>query len=235
VAPRAREAKAVVTAIRWPHPEVVEVDLRVTDPPDWTFQAGQWISMPFGPKLVRAWSMISSPTRRGSITLAVDVSPDGIGSRWLRERKPGDAVGFKGPTGAFVVDRADPRRALFVAEEIGIVPICSILTYLYETGYGRPSGLILWGRDPSWLLYDAQFRSLARRYPSFSYLPAVREAGPGWRGERGEVADAVERLVHSVERLVVYVCGGGETIQKVREVLVRKGMDRKSVKWEKFW
>jgi NAD(P)H-flavin reductase len=63
----------------------------------------------------------------------------------------------------------------------------------------------------------------------------VREAGASWRGEKGEATDAVERLVHSVDRLVVYVCGGGETIQKVREVLVRKGMDRKSVKWEKFW
>ena len=31
---------------------------------------------------------------------------------------------------------------------------------LYETGYGRPAILIYWARDPSWLLYDAEFRSL---------------------------------------------------------------------------
>jgi ferredoxin-NADP reductase len=235
MAQKPRECKAVVTAIRWPSPEVIEVDLRITEPSEWTFQAGQWVSVPFGPKIVRAWSMVSSPTRKDSITLSVDVTPGGIGSEWLRALKVGDAVGFKGPTGGFVFDRADPRRALFVAEEIGIVPVCSILTYLYETGYGRPNGLIFWGRDPAHLLYDAHFRSLARRYPSFSYLPAVREAPATWRGEKGEVADAVERLVHSVDRLVVYVCGGGETIQKVREALVRKGMDRKSVKWEKFW
>ena len=235
VAQKPRECKSVVTGVRWPAPDVIEVDLHVTEPAEWTFQAGQWISVPFGPKIVRAWSMVSSPTRKGSITLSVDVTPAGIGSEWLRALKVGDAVGFKGPTGSFVFDRADPRRALFVAEEIGIVPVRSILTYLYETGYGRSNGLIFWVRDPSGLLYDAQFRSLARRYPSFSYLPAVREAPEGWRGENGEIADAVERLVHSVDRLVVYVCGGGETIQKVREVLVRKGMDRKSVKWEKFW
>ena len=99
-------------------------------------------------------------------------------------------------------------------------------------GIGSPGGP---GRDPSRLLYDADFRALARRYPSFSYFPTVREAPPGWRGEKGELTDAVERLVHSVDRLVVYVCGGGETIHRVRDVLVRKGMDRRSVKWEKFW
>jgi len=230
-----RECKSVVTAIRWPTPDVIEVDLRVTEPAEWTFEAGQWISVPFGPKTVRAWSMLSSPAHKGSLTLSVDVAPGGIGSQWLRALKIGDAVAFKGPSGGFVFNRADPRRALFVAEEIGIVPICSILTHLYETGYGRSNALIFWGRSQTHLLYDAHLRSLARRYPSFSYLPAVREAPPTWRGERGEAADAVERLVHSVDRLVVYVCGGGETIQKIREVLVGKGMDRKSVKWEKFW
>lgn len=221
--------------VRWLTPDIIEVDLRVVDPVDFRFEAGQWVSVPFGPKNVRAWSMASSPTRKGFMTLAVDVTPGGIGSQWLRALKAGDRVGFKGPTGGFVFNRADPRRPLFVGEEIGIVPIRSILLHLYETGYGRPNGLIAWARDPSWLLYDSLFRSLARRYPSFAYFPVLREPPAGWRGEKGEVAEVVERLVHSVDRLVVYVCGGGETIRRVREVLVRKGMDRKSVRWEKFW
>ena len=76
---------------------------------------------------------------------------------------------------------------------------------------------------------------LARRYPAFSYLPALREPPAAWRGERGEPAEVVDRLVHSVDRLIVYVCGGGDTIGRVRQALVAKGMDRKSVKWEKFW
>jgi ferredoxin-NADP reductase len=213
---------------------VIEVDLRVTAPADFSFEAGQWISVPFGPKTVRAWSIASPPTHR-VLTLSVDVSPGGIGSRWLRGLAVGDPVRFKGPQGTFVFSRADPRRALFVAEEIGIVPIRSILTHLYETGYGRPNALIQWARNASWLLYDGEFRSLSRRHPSFSYLPVVREASATWRGETGELATAVDRLVHGIDRLVVYCCGGGDTINAVRSALVAKGMDRKSVRWEKFW
>jgi ferredoxin-NADP reductase len=179
--------------------------------------------------------MVSSPTRKGSVTLSIDVAPGGIGSQWVRALEPGAPVTFKGPTGGFVFNRADPRRVVFVAEEIGIVPIRSMLTHLHETGYGRPTALIYWARNPGWLVYDADFRSLARRYPAFSYLPVLREPPATWRGEKGEPAEAVERLVYGVDRLVVYVCGGGETINKVRDVLVKKGMDRKSVKWEKFW
>jgi len=235
VAIRPREYRSEVTAVRSVTPEIIEVDLTVIEPADFPFEAGQWISVPFGPKNVRAWSMVSSPTRKGSFTLSIDVAPGGIGSQWARGLQPGAPVSFKGPTGGFVFNRADTRRVVFVAEEIGIVPIRSILTHLYETGYGRPTALVYWARDPGWLVYDADFRSLARRYPGFSYLPVLREPPVTWRGEKGELAEAVERLVYGVDRLVVYVCGGGETINRVREVLVRKGMDRKSVKWEKFW
>jgi ferredoxin-NADP reductase len=230
-----RECRSEVTAVRALTPEIIEVDLKITEPADFTFEAGQWISVPFGPKNVRAWSMVSSPTRKGALTLSIDVAPGGIGSRWVRALEPGAAVSFKGPTGGFVFNRADPRRVVFVAEEIGIVPIRSMLTHLYETGYGRPTALIYWARNQSWLAYDADFRSLARRYPAFSYLPVLREPSATWRGEKGEPAEAVERLVYGVDRLVVYACGGGETINRVRDVLVKKGMDRKSVKWEKFW
>jgi ferredoxin-NADP reductase len=235
VAPKPRECRAEVSQVRWLNPDVIEADLRMVEPEEFRFQAGQWVSVPFGPKEVRAWSMTSSPTRARTITLCVDVAPGGIGSRWLRALKAGDEVRFKGPAGGFVFNRADPRRALFVAEEIGIVPVRSILTWLYETGYGRPCGLIFWAREPSWLVHDAEFRSLARRYPAFSYFPVAREAPAGWRGDKGEVAEVLDRMVHSVERLLVYVCGGGDTINRVRAVLVGKGMDRKSVRWEKFW
>jgi ferredoxin-NADP reductase len=230
-----RECRSEVTAVRALTPEIIEVDLKIIEPADFTFEAGQWISVPFGPKNVRAWSMVSSPTRKGALTLSIDVAPGGIGSQWVRVLEPGAAVSFKGPTGGFVFNRADPRRVVFVAEEIGIVPIRSMLTQLYETGYGRPTALIYWARNPGWLVYDVDFRSLARRYPAFSYLPVLREPPATWRGEKGEPAEAVERLVYGVDRLVVYACGGGETINRVRDVLVKKGMDRKSVKWEKFW
>ncbi len=42
-------------------------------------------------------------------------------------------------------------------------------------------------------------------------------------------------MTPSVDGLVAYVCGGGETIARVRDVLVRKGLERKAVRWERFW
>lgn len=229
------QGRARVEAVRRVTPEILEVDLRMEEPPELRFEAGQWVSVPFGPKTVRAYSLASTPSSSRVITLCADVAPGGIGSRWFKGLTVGEAVKFKGPTGGFVLNRADPRRPLFVAEEIGIVPIRSILRDCYATGFGRPATLIYWGRDRSWLAYDGEFRLLSRRYPAFAYLPIVRDATGGWDGEKGEPEEAVERTVRSVEGLVAFVSGGGRMINRVREVLMAKGLDRKSVRWEKFW
>jgi ferredoxin-NADP reductase len=57
---------------------------------------------------------------------------------------------------------------------------------------------------------------------------AARDAASG-------LAETVRSLVTDVTGLVAYVCGSEAMIHRVRDVLVAKGLDRKSVKWEKFW
>jgi ferredoxin-NADP reductase len=233
-----RECRARVLAVRAPVPGVLEVDLRMHDPDTLAFEAGQWVSVPFGPKLVRAYSIASPPYVPRVLTLCADVTPGGIGSAWFRGLAPGADVVFKGPLGGFVFSRADPRRPVFVAEEIGIVPVRSMLTHLYATGFGR-SATLVYGADGD-RLYHGELRSLARRYPGFSYHPVTATG----------IADAVESLVSAGDRgasrprggpfeapreMIAYVAGGEATIRRVREVLMATGLERRAVKWEKFW
>jgi ferredoxin-NADP reductase len=230
-----RECRARVVGGRSLAPEVLEVDLRMEEPPELPFEAGQWVSVPFGPKSVRAYSIASTPRTRSRLTLCADVAPGGVGSRWFRALAPGAEVRFKGPLGGFVFRRADRRRPLFVAEEIGIVPIRSILADLYETGFGRPTILVVWARNGGGLPYHAEFVSLARRYPAFAYHAVVERPTPRWTGEAGSILDAVERHAPPADGLIAYVAGGEGTIHAVRDLLTARGMERKAVKWEKFW
>src|SRR5262245_21825889 len=133
-----RDCRARVAAVRALSPEVLEATLRMEEPSELAFEAGQWVSVPFGPKLVRAYSIASSPSSRQLIALAADVAPGGIGSRWFQSLAPGDEVRFKGPLGGFVLPSSETREPLFVAEEIGIVPIRSILLDRATSPAGRP-------------------------------------------------------------------------------------------------
>jgi NAD(P)H-flavin reductase len=224
--------RARVTAVRALASEVLEAELAMVDPPTLAFDAGQWVSVPFGPKTVRAYSIASTPRVSSALTLCADVAPGGLGSRWFRGLAAGSEVEFKGPLGGFVWTPGETRRPVFVAEEIGIVPIRAILADLDEQGITSPATLIYWARDAGWLVYDADFRALARRRPAFAYHPVVRT---GERAAADELASAVERLVTDVGGVVAYVAGGEAAIHRVREALMARGLERRAVNWEKFW
>jgi ferredoxin-NADP reductase len=181
---------------------------------------------------VRAYSIASTPRASSAITLCADVAPDGPGSRWFRGLTLGSEVEFKGPLGGFVWSWEPTRRPLFVAEEIGIVPIHAILADLDEQGVELAATLVYWARDPTWLVYDEELRALTRRRPGFAYHPIVRT---GERTAVQELASVVDRLVTAVGDLVAYVAGGEGAINSVREVLMAKGLERRAIKWEKFW
>ena len=227
MAEKARECRARVTALRELTPEVLEADLAMLDPPTLAFDAGQWISVPFGPKTVRAYSIASSPRAGGALTLCADVAPGGPGSRWFRGLAPGTEVVFKGPLGGFVLEPGDTRRLLLIAEEIGIVPLRAIAHELAVAGFARPAALVYWARDPGWLVYDDELRALARQHTGFAYHPVTPADG--------EPAPIAERLAGDVAGLVAYVAGGESTIKAARTALMARGMERRAVKWEKFW
>jgi CDP-4-dehydro-6-deoxyglucose reductase len=216
-------------------PDVLEADLRMEEPAALEFEAGQWVSVRLGPKAVRAYSIASMPRSGSVVTLCADVTPGGVGSQWFRGLEPGSPVEFKAPLGGFVLARADPRRLFFVAEEIGIVPIRAILADLDASGFGRQAALVYWARGPGWLVYHLELSSVARRHPGFAYHPIVERPAAGWAGETGSLIDAVERHAPPTEGHVAYVAGGEQTIHAVRDLLVRRGVERKAVKWEKFW
>ena len=189
--------------------------------------------MPFGPKIVRAYSIASTPRSPSSITLCADVAPDGPGSRWFRALAPGGEVEFKGPLGGFVLGRhGDAACRCSWPRRSASCPSARSLTTSTSVASRSPATLVYGARDAGWLVYDDELRALARRRPGFAYHPIVPTDEPG---ESGAIASAVDRLVTDVGGLVAYVAGGEATIKRVREVLMAKGLERKAVKWEKFW
>jgi ferredoxin-NADP reductase len=221
MAAKARDCRARVAAVRQLAPAIVEVDLRMEDPARLDFDAGQWISVPFGPKTVRAYTIASTPRDGNLLSLCADVAPAGIGSRWLAALVVGEEVGFKGPLGGFVFDRTDARRPLFVAEEIGIVAIRSIVADLAETDALPAATLVHWVPGREHLIYADELAGLVRDHPGFVYHPVVG-------GELG-----VDHFASDAR--VAYVAGGGALIRRVRDAFVSRGLDRKAVKWERFW
>src|SRR4029453_2392950 len=95
------------------------------------FKPGQWVSLklPVGtrPPLTRAYSMAAPSTASGELTLVFDRVTDGLGSTYLFQMKPGDAISLSGPFGNFVLPASVDREMLFIARYTGLVPIRCML------------------------------------------------------------------------------------------------------------
>ncbi|MBI2346274.1 MAG: hypothetical protein HYV03_05220 [Deltaproteobacteria bacterium] len=221
---------ADVAAVRSLTEDVRELTLALTEPSTIDFCAGQYLHLlipapqPGQRPLKRAYSICSSPSERGRITLLANLVKGGPGSAYFFSLKAGDQVKLDGPTGQFVLDQKTARDYLFIAMGTGIAPIKSMIIHLCEQNSRRPMQLC-WGlRSQRDSYYQELFHALAAEHPEFSYAPTLSQPTDGWDGLRGRVTHILPDLIHTVANLEVYLCGSQHMIADVKAILRTKGL-----------
>jgi CDP-4-dehydro-6-deoxyglucose reductase, E3 len=220
--------QATVDRVRDLTHDVRELGLRLREPKDIQFKAGQFISFnltpPGGERLmIRPYSIASPPNESDRITLVFNRVEGGRGSTYLFNLREGDAVAFEGPQGSFYL-RERMRNVLFVATGTGIAPIRSMLLDLVDNGYAGTATLY-WGlRSQRDVYYQQEFEALAARYPNVSFAIALSRPEAGWQGYAGRVTGLVDARVTSVKNLDVFLCGNHAMIRDVTEIIRTKGL-----------
>ena len=208
--------------------DVREIELRLLDPPEIRFAAGQFVSFEierpeFRVPITRAYSIASPPARTHAIDILLNRVPGGTGSGYLFGLQDGDRTSFKGPTGAFVL-RDSRRDLLFVATGTGIAPIRSMLWSIPPPASDREIRLF-WGlRSERDIYYQDDLAALQRRLARFSAITTLSRPAGRWRGPVGRVTPLVEREISDVSNLEVFLCGNAAMIHDVRAIVRSKGL-----------
>jgi len=219
---------ARVTEIRDLTHDVRQIDFALRDPPEMTFDAGQFISFEverpgYSTRATRPYSIASPPEHRNTIQLVLNLVPGGPGSGYLFGLREGDNTQFKGPAGSFTL-RDSSREALCVVTGTGIAPIRSMLWSLAIRGSMRRVRLF-WGlRSERDLYYQEELAVLQKRLPNLSVTTTLSQPTASWRGSIGRVTPLVAATVNDVSALEVYLCGNGAMIRDVRDLIRRKGL-----------
>ncbi|MGQ0811499.1 MAG: FAD-binding oxidoreductase [Nitrospiraceae bacterium] len=209
--------------------DVREIELRLLEPNNLTFKAGQFISFEVkkegarGP-VMRPYSIASPPSRPDRLTLVLNLVSGGPGSTYLFSLREGDQTQFKGPAGTFYLKDDGTRDLLFVATGTGIAPIWSMLSAQLQEAASR-SITLYWGlRSQRDLYYQEELEELARTHSKFSFVTTLSRPETGWDGVTGRVTTVVEERIASVTNLVVYLCGNSGMIKEVTTMLNSKGL-----------
>jgi len=82
----------------------VEYHFELKNPPNFNFEAGQFVSVKINADGVRrSYSIASPPSFNHGFKLLVDLSPGGVGSQFFRSLLPGTRVDALGPMGNFKI------------------------------------------------------------------------------------------------------------------------------------
>jgi ferredoxin-NADP reductase len=173
--------------------------------------------------LTRPYSIASDPESPDLLELVVDLVPGGPGSHHLFSLRPGDTVRYTGPWGTFTLEEAPPVETVFVALDTGIAPIRPMLRRALATAV-RPVTLV-YGRSAGAPMLFATELTAAR--PEFTLLaPAAADLLPSV--ERRYAGGDAGRQRH------FFVCGVGEVVHRIRDVLRGAGYERRAVRYEKW-
>lgn len=217
----------------------VEYHFECIEPFRLPFLAGQYVSIKVSPEgLRRSYSMCSSPAIDHGFHLLLDLSPAGVGSKYMESLKFGDQIEMIAPMGVFVVDHQKvPVDApmVFIATGAGITPLYSmILDELQNRQSTRPM-VLYWGmRYVQELFWLDELRQLAVTFPNFQFHPVISKAIEQWPLCRGRVTDCL--LVHEIPVNGSYfLCGSQQMIADVGALLVQRGVTKEQIFYEKFF
>jgi ferredoxin-NADP reductase len=207
---------AIVTEIQSLAPSVIQ--LTVSFEFGFHFQPGQWVNFRFPEGVSRAYTIASAPQRPEAVQLCVRVG-SGKGGDAVRKLEAGAEVQVDGPYGDFLLPEDDDRDVVFLAGDVGIAPVRSIVLHLLAVGDGRKI-TVLYEPDQRHILYAGDFDPLARAGD------IVHESGP--------IEGLAERNRAAIKESIVMAAGFDPFLDRVRVALANIGVDADSAITETF-
>ncbi|HLK58123.1 MAG TPA: FAD/NAD(P)-binding protein [Chthonomonadaceae bacterium] len=141
-------------------------------------------------------------------TLVHTVRAVGAVTRAMRQLKPGDMLGVRGPFGAaWPMEAAAGNDVLLIAGGIGLAPLRPALYSLLaqRDRYGKIA-LLIGARSPEDLIFRKELEKW-RSHLDLDVLVTVDHATGAWRGNVGVVTTLIGRAAFDPMHLTAMLCG----------------------------
>ncbi len=205
-----------------------------------TFVPGQFLNVAFsigGARMIRSYSISSSPTHREYVELTVRREPRGAVSRHIVDLlKVGDLVEAGGPVGKFTFTGTEADSIVLISAGVGVTPMVSITRYLTEQSWDGEIFFIFSIHAPSDYIFANEIPALERANPKLHVAVTVSKPdGTDWTGLRGRITK--ELLTQTVPDLAsrrIHICGPPGMMEATKAMLAELEVPAEQVKTEAF-
>jgi ferredoxin-NADP reductase len=208
-------------------------------PAKFEFKAGQFLIIKFTKKLMRAYSIASTPSDK-NIELVIRIIPNGQGTTIIDAAKIGDEFTISNGMGHFLLSDDKDAELYFFATGTGIAPFKSMIRTEAAKKIPRKMYLFYGGRKQNDLAYWDELSSWAKNLEvkiGLSREKNVREIIiPNLK--TAEIDNC--RITKFFENKnfagnsEFYICGNKGMVDGTKEILLAKGIDKSRIFFEKF-
>ncbi|HUJ42111.1 MAG TPA: ferric reductase-like transmembrane domain-containing protein [Opitutaceae bacterium] len=190
-----------------------------------------------GKKVVRTYTIASSPARPDYCEVTIKREESGLASCHLHDRvREGDQLSVSAPAGRFTFDGTQSDSIVLIGGGVGITPLMSILRHIIDRRWTGEIFFLYCAKTPEDIIFRRELDDLQRRFPNLHLLVTItRAAEQEWTGPRGRITG--ELLTQTVPHLAarpVYVCGPTSMIDATIQSLQELGVPKERIKFEAF-
>lgn len=205
-----------------------------------TFVPGQFLNVAFwigGARMIRSYSISSSPTHREYVELTVRREPRGAVSRHVVDLlRVGDLVEAGGPVGKFTFTGTEADSIVLISAGVGVTPMVSITRYLTEQSWKGDIYFIFSIHAPSDFIFAKEIAELERANPKLHVAVTVSKPdGTGWAGLRGRITEELlSKTVPDLASRRIHICGPQGMMDATKAMLAELKVSAEQIKTEAF-
>jgi len=184
---------------------------------DFSFIAGQVISIAINADAVARMYSIASGTQDDEIWILYNIKPGGELTPELAKLKPGDKIYISPPEGSFY---GSAQPAVWIASGTGIAPFVS----MWRSGFKKDKMLIHGGKFLHSFFFEEEFKDIMEK----DYIRCCsRESGDGVYN--GRLTQWLKEQINLPNDRKYYLCGSAEMVVETRDILIEKGIPYDSI------
>jgi len=149
----------------------------------------------------------------------------GAVTRAMKNLKPGDVIGIRGPYGTpWPVKKAEGSDVIIVAGGIGLAPLRSSIYHLLSNRSSYGKVVLLYGtRTPGDILYKKELEKWRSRFDFEVHISVDRSIG-SWRGNVGVVTTLIPKAPFSASNSIAMICGPEIMMRYTVQELNKRGL-----------
>lgn len=201
------------------------------------FDAGQFFMIDIldgrPEKAQRAYSTCSAPNPE-YFSLCIKLVAGGRGSNYFSNLKVGDECSFTGPYGRFVLQE-NGKDVLMISTGTGIAPFMAMIEVLWANNFKKPVTLYFGVAGQSDLFFVDTLKKWEAEHDNFTLNICLSRPEAGWKGLKGRVTAHLDDAILDPANTSIYLCGNGDMIKEVREMMLTRGVAKEDINFEQFW